>query len=248
MSHQVERKRAVYVVDDDLQVRDVLSLAMKERFGADVEIASSPQEAVEMLYARQKQADPPIDLVILDMHMPFSLEETLVDQESGVRALRAIRKVFLRPVDCNVIVFTAYPSIPNCVAAMKAGATDYISKVSMDSETPESEFGLPLLLRKCEEILFPDRCTDKRFPDEEWFDSNEHWLRRNCGGKWVAFLTPEQAATSGQQGNERDGVVMIVRDAYEDLRDLIIAHTSLLKQVPETLLISSDGDYSGVTG
>ncbi len=103
----------ILVVDDDRSIRISLKL-MLERNGYAVELAESPQEAIDSVRRQAPQ------LVLLDMN--FSRATT---GDEGLILLRQI-KIFHPSVP--VILMTAWGSIPLAVKGIQSGAFDFITK------------------------------------------------------------------------------------------------------------------------
>ena len=99
----------VLVVDDEPDIRELLELTLS-KMGLGVDSAGSIGEAKERLRATSYQ------LCLTDMRLP--------DGE-GVELVRHIAGL---ATDLPVAVITAYGSADNAVAALKAGAFDYVSK------------------------------------------------------------------------------------------------------------------------
>ncbi len=99
----------ILVVDDERSMREFLAIFLR-RAGYLVESAASGAEARKALAARD------FDLVITDLQMP---------DQSGIELLAESKS--LRP-DTQVIVVTAYATAETAIAAMKAGAYDYLVK------------------------------------------------------------------------------------------------------------------------
>jgi two-component system response regulator PilR (NtrC family) len=99
----------VLVVDDEADIRELLELTLL-RMGLAVESAASVGEAHALLRAKQ------FDLCLTDMRLP--------DGEG----LDLVRYIGEHCSDLPVAVITAYGSADNAVAALKAGAFDYLSK------------------------------------------------------------------------------------------------------------------------
>lgn len=100
---------AVLVVDDEADIRELLELTLL-RMGLVVESAASVSVAKDLLKARR------FDLCLTDMRLP--------DGEG----LDLVRHISEHCGDLPVAVITAYGSAENAVAALKAGAFDYLSK------------------------------------------------------------------------------------------------------------------------
>lgn len=100
---------SVLIVDDDELMRSFLSTILIEE-GHHTEVAGNGKEGLAKLVAAE------FDLVITDLRMP---------DMSGLDLMRQAGKD--KP-DTKWIVITAYGSIENAVEAVKAGASDYLTK------------------------------------------------------------------------------------------------------------------------
>jgi two-component system response regulator PilR (NtrC family) len=99
----------VLVVDDEADIRELLELTLI-RMGLGVDSAGSVAEAKRLLGQRE------YDLCLTDMRLP--------DGEG----IELVRHISAACVDTPVAVITAYGSTESAVAALKAGAFDYLSK------------------------------------------------------------------------------------------------------------------------
>ncbi len=102
-------KSRVLVVDDEADIRELLSLTL-QRMGLDTDCAASEFEAVQLL---QKHG---YDLCLTDMRLPDG---------DGLKLLEHIGASY---ASMPVAVITAHGSTENAVAALKAGAFDYLAK------------------------------------------------------------------------------------------------------------------------
>ncbi len=114
MNRRAERRSApggaqVLVVDDEPDIRELLELTLV-KMGLGVATVGTIAEAKERLREGR------YDLCLTDMR--------LADGEG----LDLVRHIAALPVDLPVAVITAYGSAQNAVAALKAGAFDYVSK------------------------------------------------------------------------------------------------------------------------
>ena len=101
--------RSILLVDDDSAMRDMM-VSMLESAGIVAKAAASEPEALESLRDRD------FDVVLSDIRMPG---------HDGFELMGEIRE--LRP-ETPVVLMTAFGSIDSAVAAMRAGAFDYIPK------------------------------------------------------------------------------------------------------------------------
>jgi len=99
----------VLVVDDEADIRELLELTLL-RMGLAVAAAASVAEANALLKARR------FDLCLTDMRLPDG------------DGLELVRYIGEHCAELPVAVITAYGSAENAVAALKAGAFDYLSK------------------------------------------------------------------------------------------------------------------------
>ena len=103
------REQRVLVVDDEPDIRELLELTLA-KMGLGVDSAGSVAEAKERLRATKYR------LCLTDMRLPDGEGLELVHHIAGLAG------------DLPVAVITAYGSAENAVAALKAGAFDYVSK------------------------------------------------------------------------------------------------------------------------
>ena len=104
--------KTILIVDDEATQVRIIETAVT-RHGYQTLSADGGEAAIAILLGK---AGKEVDLVLLDMAMPGV---------SGIDVLERLRPV--RP-DLPVIVLTAHSSVNNVVEAMRAGASDFISK------------------------------------------------------------------------------------------------------------------------
>jgi two-component system response regulator PilR (NtrC family) len=102
-------RKHVLIVDDEADIRELLVLTLS-RMGVDADTASSLKEAQEALKGKQ------YDLALTDMRLPDG---------DGMMVLKHIAE---NHGNTPVAVITAYGSTENAIAALKAGAFDYLAK------------------------------------------------------------------------------------------------------------------------
>jgi two-component system NtrC family response regulator len=104
----------ILVVDDEPTQLELIGGFLKKQGFATV-LAASAKKALEIFRAE------PIDLVLTDQRMP---------DMSGLELVKALRAI--NP-EAAAIVITAYGTVETAVAAIKAGAADYVAKpVNLD--------------------------------------------------------------------------------------------------------------------
>ena len=113
------RRDRILVVDDDLSMRQMLSILLG-RSGYEVDVASSGEEALAILDENWP------DLVVTDLNMP------------GVHGIDLLVEIKRRGAvterDVEVIVVTAYGSTRTAVDAMTKGAANYVLKPFNNTE------------------------------------------------------------------------------------------------------------------
>ncbi|HEY6876606.1 MAG TPA: sigma-54 dependent transcriptional regulator [Polyangiales bacterium] len=108
-------KGRALVVEDDPALRRSLQVGLED-LGFEVRVASAASEALEALAQRD------VDVVLTDLNMP------------GMNGIALCTRVAeLRP-DIPVVVITAFGSLDTAVAAIRAGAYDFVTKpVELDA-------------------------------------------------------------------------------------------------------------------
>ena len=101
--------KSLLIVDDDNPLRDRLARALEKK-GFKVQQADSAKQGI----AQAKNLPP-----------AFAVIDLRLGDGSGLEVVKEIRK--LRK-DSRVVMLTGYGNIPTAVAAVKAGAIDYIPK------------------------------------------------------------------------------------------------------------------------
>lgn len=141
----------ILVVDDDPSIRETFEDHLAHS-GYEVRCASSAEVAL------QYRADFHPDLIITDVRMPGM---------SGIELLRRLRDA---DEEVDVLVITAFEDMETAVAAMKAGAYDYLVK-PLDLDQIE------LLVARCLE----DRSLRRRIRHLSSVASDEHSVNRLIG-------------------------------------------------------------------
>ena len=99
----------ILIVDDDATMCEMLSGALKRR-GFDSAWRTSPTEALTAL------EQEPFDIVVTDLNM------------KGMTGIELCQRIVQTRADVPVIVVTAFGSLETAIAAIRAGAWDYVTK------------------------------------------------------------------------------------------------------------------------
>jgi two-component system response regulator RegA len=105
----IEGEKTLMILDDDAPFRTRLARALEGR-GFEVNALGSVAEASEVV-----SKNPP-KYAVLDLRL---------EDGSGLSVVEALART--RP-DCRVVMLTGYGAIATAVAAVKAGAIDYLAK------------------------------------------------------------------------------------------------------------------------
>ena len=103
------QRQAVFIVDDDEDVRDALSMLMRAA-GLHAETFGSAREFMQRLNPRDSGC------LILDIRMP------------GMTGLELQSELHKRRIRLPIVFLTGHGDVPLAVRAMKAGAVDFIQK------------------------------------------------------------------------------------------------------------------------
>jgi len=110
--------RSLLIVDDDDPLRDRLSRAMEKK-GFQVKNAKTVENAIKLV-----RSSPP----------KFALVDLRLEDGSG---LDVVKEINMAKKDSRIVMLTGYGNLPTAVAAVKAGAIDYMAK-PVDADDVES--------------------------------------------------------------------------------------------------------------
>ena len=100
----------ILVVDDDKQIRILLSNALRQLGGFAVEVATTAEEAIRKIEGSK------VDLALVDLQLP------------GMDGLELITEIMRYRSEILTVLMTGRGSIDSAVEAMKRGASDYLTK------------------------------------------------------------------------------------------------------------------------
>jgi two-component system response regulator RegA len=118
--------KTLLIVDDDNPLRDRLARAMEKK-GFQVSQAESVEKGIS-----QARNTPPA----------FAVVDLRLGDGNGLEVIKEIRKL---KKDSRVVMLTGYGNIPTAVAAVKAGAIDYIPKPADADDVENALLALPEL-------------------------------------------------------------------------------------------------------
>ena len=192
----------ILIIDDDDQIRNLLEETLSEY---DCTTAASAEEALSVLATRD------FNLVISDINM------------GGISGLDLIPQVHRRSADTVVVMISGQQTIETAIAAMRAGAFDYITKPfdlrhveaavrralgqhELLEEKRNYENNLETLVRQrtaqIAHLAYYDALTD--LPNRELF------IDRLC-----------QALRTAQRNQEIVGVLLVALDRFQKINDTL---------------------------
>ena len=118
--------KSLLIVDDDNPLRDRLSRAMEKK-GFKVTQAESVKQGI--IHAKNS---PPA----------FAVVDLRLNDGNGLEVVKEIQKL---KKDSRIIMLTGYGNIPTAVAAVKAGAIDYIPKPASADDVENALLASPEL-------------------------------------------------------------------------------------------------------
>ena len=101
--------KSLLIVDDDDPFRDRLSRAMEKK-GFVVNNSKTVENAIKMV-----KSQPP----------KFALVDLRLEDGNG---LDVVQEIYKAKKDSRIVMLTGYGNLPTAVAAVKAGAIDYMAK------------------------------------------------------------------------------------------------------------------------
>ena len=116
--------KSLLIVDDDNPLRDRLARAMEKK-GFQVIQADSVKQGINMV-----KNSPPA----------FAVVDLRLGDGNGLEVIREIQS---KKKNSRIVMLTGYGNIPTAVAAIKAGATDYIPKPADADDVENALLALP---------------------------------------------------------------------------------------------------------
>jgi len=211
----VERANILIVEDETTQRMLLGGLLVKEGYG--VKMAGDGTEAMGIFL------DAPIDIALLDYRLPDT---------DGLTLLKSFKEI--NP-EVDVIMITAFGSIENAVGALKAGATEYLTKpIDLDD--------LLFKMKRIEEkkhLVRENRLLRETLKDRL---KSEHFIYASEKMNEVASLIVRVAQTDstclilGESGVGKEVVVNLIHE-LSNRKDQPLVKVNCAA-IPETLLES----------
>jgi len=155
---------SVFIVDDEDTIRQSCASVLEQE-GYDVKSAGRGDEALQLLQRRS------FDIVLLDLYM------------HGVGGMKLLTTALEASPDTIVIIMTGNPSVESSLAALRAGAWDYLPK-------PFSSTQLHVLLGRASHAVLIARETRQRQTSLQM----EHGHGKDSEVAFIGDSAPFQAA------------------------------------------------------
>ena len=143
------------IVDDDQVARELLA-EMLGREGYHVRVAGGGEEALRLAGAE------PFDMALVDLRMP------------DLDGLAVLKQLAMIQPDLPVVILTAFATIETAIAAVNAGAFDYLSKPFRMEE-------IKIVVRR---TLDARRLARENLQYRQELGARARWFRRRLGSPW----------------------------------------------------------------
>jgi DNA-binding NtrC family response regulator len=224
-------KRRILIADDEKNMRWVLAEALSEEDDYEVVQAEDGKQALEAI------SEQPPDLMVLDHKMP---------EPDGMEVLRTVRG---KSLTFPIIMLTAHGNVEGAVEAMKAGASEYLTK-PFDLEELKLAIDKAMHVADlAEEVERLREEIEKDYDIEGIVASDEKMLKLLEDVKQVA-PSDATAMITGESGTGKELVARAIhRMSPRSGKRFIEVHAGAL---PETLLESElfgyeKGAFTGAT-
>ncbi|MFQ3610965.1 MAG: sigma-54 dependent transcriptional regulator, partial [Fimbriimonadales bacterium] len=215
------RKATILVVDDELNIRRILERALAKE-GFTVQLAESGHQALQQIQSES------FDVVITDVVMP---------DMNGLDLLKKARE--LNP-NLQVILMTAYGTIPTAVEAMRNGAVDFLTK----------PLDLPVLLKVIRHALRDRDNAPKRAPATPKRGVSKPLIGTSPAIKRVLEIVDRVADTrttvliTGESGTGKELIARLLHAKSSRAKGPFVAVSCAA--IPETLMeVELFGAYKG---
>jgi two-component system, NtrC family, response regulator AtoC len=184
----------ILVVDDDQGLATTLRECL-EREGYPVEVALSGAEALTVL-----DRQPQVALALVDLMMP------------GMDGLAVMEQIHRRNPDLAVIIMTGYGTIETAVAAIKAGAEDYLTK-PFDHQAVRKKVARLMEVFELRERLAQLEANLASYPSFESFISVSPKAQRVVERARTAAATDASILVVGETGTGKEMLARAIHAA-----------------------------------
>lgn len=209
---------SVLIVDDDDSFRDSLA-ALFRREGFDVFDRAAVFPSIESI--RKKS----FDVVVLDMLMPERTGEPL-RQDAGLLTTQSLKQYADMDKTTILVVFTGYPSVQHCFAAIDAGAY-YLPKCVFDVDRNLLDMSAELV-QECKRLIAKRR--EEKIP-RPWLEGHYRELMERFPGRAVAILE-KSTDTGGLKTTILGQYKIVSAPTVKQLKDVILRNPALRKAMP----------------
>lgn len=215
---QKDRKLRVLIVDDNEPFRESL-MALFDYEGFKVEFSASVNSSIEVL--RKKK----FDVIVLDVQMPEHSGQE-IRKDSGLVITNLLKKY----VDINksavLVVFTGYPNVRDCFAAVDMGAY-YLPKAALDVKRDLVDMSSELVT-VCKQII----NNRKQKPNTRiWMVDHHDELLNKFPGQALGVIY--ESVETGDVKTVTIGECKVVNaPSVKELKEMIIHNPVLRKAMP----------------
>ena len=212
-------KPTVLIIDDDEQIRGLLTEILRERYQSTA--VSSAEEALSILGSID------FDLVISDINMP------------GISGLELVPRISLIAPETVVVMVSGQQSIDYAIEAMRVGAFDYITKPldvrHVEAAVDRALAQHTLLKEKRHYENHLEELVEKRTAEVQrlaYYDS-----LTNLPNRVLLADRLEQALNLTRPEGKRIGLILVSLDRFEKVNDMLghAAGDLLLQEVAQRL-------------
>jgi two-component system, NtrC family, response regulator AtoC len=221
--------KSVLIVDDDAFVRSFLAMILKEEGHFVVEAPNGKEALGRFINAE-------FDLVITDLKMP------------GMSGLDLMQECKKNKPDVHWIIITAYGSIGNAVEAIKAGASDYLTKPFKNPEELRHVIRRVLKEAEAERIIsLLSEELGKQFPPMEMIFLGEKMKKVY---EMVQEVAPTNATVliGGPSGTGKELIARVIHEmSLRKKRPFVAVHcAALVENLLESELFGHEkGAFTG---
>jgi len=169
----------IIIADDHEIVRAGLKQIIADH--PDMQVTGEASKGNELL---EKIREHDYDVILLDIHMP------------GRNGLEILKQIKDEKKDIPVLVLTMYPEDKYAVRAIKAGASGYLTKVTVSEELIEAikkvyKGGKYISLSLAETLANSIACDSEKLPHDHLSDREFQVLCMIASGKTISEISEE---------------------------------------------------------